>query len=233
MPTYQLRLEGPRPYFAEFPYYLWGEVNYDSEGDCRSPTDRDWTWLELTHRETDERLCVGLDNGICEVDGPNPAAARAARLLMERCGAIPINADPGRHLGEWRHRAAMTRADAVRQTFERPELRPFDCGHMFWGGWKWIGWFATDFTWVERWIMLSVLRNDPRAVYLCIRGLQKRTIGDQRSEALRYALARLTGESFQTNQEWVQWYGRTGRISYPEPDFDRWLADLKGEPGPS
>lgn len=40
----------PRPFFAEYPYFLWGEVNYDSDGDCRRPTDREWTQLDLTRR---------------------------------------------------------------------------------------------------------------------------------------------------------------------------------------
>jgi hypothetical protein len=43
MATHRLRLTEPRPFFAEVPYYLWGQVNYDSEGDCKSPTDREWT----------------------------------------------------------------------------------------------------------------------------------------------------------------------------------------------
>jgi hypothetical protein len=39
MPTFDLFITDPRPYFAEIPYALWGEVNYDSEGDCGRPTD--------------------------------------------------------------------------------------------------------------------------------------------------------------------------------------------------
>jgi hypothetical protein len=56
MANYRLRLTEPRPFFAELPYYLWGEVSYDSEGDCKSPTDQSWTWLDLMNRETREHL---------------------------------------------------------------------------------------------------------------------------------------------------------------------------------
>jgi hypothetical protein len=48
----------PLPFFAEYPYYLWGEVNYDSEGDCKRPTDRAWTRLELANRATRVRLAI-------------------------------------------------------------------------------------------------------------------------------------------------------------------------------
>lgn len=75
MTTHRLRLDSPRPYFAEVPYYLWGQVNYDSEGDCKSPTDRKWTWLELTNRETRERLEITSQEDTWEVSGTNPCAA--------------------------------------------------------------------------------------------------------------------------------------------------------------
>jgi hypothetical protein len=32
MTTHRLPLAGLRPFFAEVPYYLWGQVNYDSDG---------------------------------------------------------------------------------------------------------------------------------------------------------------------------------------------------------
>jgi len=116
----------------------------------------------------------------------------------------------------------------VQEEFERPELRPFDAGHLFWGSWKWVGWFGTEFTWVGRWIMHSVVTGDKRAVNLCAGWLQEGTVAEQQSQALRYALSRLTGRSFATDREWVDWYfaGR-GIQEYPEPDMDRWYADLK------
>lgn len=32
---YRFRLDAPRLFFAGIPYYLWGDVNYDSLGGCR------------------------------------------------------------------------------------------------------------------------------------------------------------------------------------------------------
>jgi hypothetical protein len=117
----------------------------------------------------------------------------------------------------------------VQAEFERPELRPFDVGHWFWGSWKWVGWFATDFTWVGRWIMHSIVTNDPRAVNLCIEWLRSGPAGAQQSQALRYALSRLTDQSYATDKEWISWYDGGGSKQYPEPKFDQWYTDLKAQ----
>jgi hypothetical protein len=87
MSTHRLRLTEPRPYFAEIPYYLWGQVNYDSEGNCKSPTDRTWTWLDLTNRETREHLAITSQADSWEVSGQDPLAVRAALFLASRCRA--------------------------------------------------------------------------------------------------------------------------------------------------
>jgi hypothetical protein len=205
MVTHRIRLGTPRPFFAEVPYYLWGQVNYDSEGDCKSPTDRNWTWLELTNRETRERLEITSQADAWEVSGEDPSAARAALFLASRCGGQWISPPPSEQLQGWDHCGAIARAARVQAEFERPELRPFNAGHLFWGSWKWIGWFATQFTWVGRWIMHSVVTNDPRAVYLCIDWLRHGTVAEQQSQALRYALSRLTGHYFAADKECVEW----------------------------
>jgi hypothetical protein len=205
MATHRLRLTEPRPFFAEMPYYLWGQVNYDSEGDCKSPTDRQWAWLDLTNRETREHLDVRSQGDDLQVVGDDPLAARAALFLVSRCNGEWISSTPAEHLQGWDHEKAAARAARVQEEFERPELRPFDVAHWFWGSWKWVGWFATEFTWVGRWIMHSV-----------------------QSQALRYALGRLTGRSFATDREWVDWYFAGGGIQeYPEPDFKQWHTELK------
>jgi hypothetical protein len=229
MATYQLQLTGPRPFFAEVPYYLWGQVNYDSEGDCKSPTDRNWTWLDLTNRETREHLEVSSREGTWDVMGEDPLAARAALLLVSRCGGEWVGPVPAGPLHGWDHQRASARAARVRQEFERPELRPFDAGHLFWGSWKWVGWFGTEFTWVGRWIMHSVGTNDTRAVNLCVEWLRSGTVAEAQSQALRYALNRLTGRSFATDREWVDWYATHGVRQYPEPDFHQWHAELKAQ----
>ena len=202
-------------------------MNYDSEGDCESPTDRDWTWLALRNRETKERLEITSQAEIWEVAGQNPVAACAAHFLTVRCRAEWIGPVPSEWLQGWNHERAAARAARVREEFERPELRPFDVGHLFWGSWKWVGGFATEFTWVGRWIMHSVVTDDKRAVNLCAEWLKSGAIAEQQSQALRYALGRLTGRSFATDREWVDWYFAGGGVQeYPEPEIDRWHADL-------
>ena len=76
--------------------------------------------------------------------------------------------------------------------------------------------------------MDSVIRNDSRAVGLCIDWLRQGTFAESQSVALRYALNRLTGVSYQTDSEWVNWYDLSGgKQQFPEPDIDAWYEDLK------
>lgn len=233
---YELRIEVPRPYFAELPYYLWGTVNYDSEGDCKYPTDTDWTWLELTHRETDESLEIfGNGGNRWNISGTDPTAARAAMFLADRCSSPSISPPPDERAGNWNHAEGMGRANRVSKEFGSPELKIFD-SHLFWGSWKWIGWFASEFTWVGRWIMLAVQKNDPRGVYLCIDWLKHGTCCDEQSHALRSALCKLTGESFATDAKWIKWYDggllrKGAKTKYPEPNLKLWLVKLKEEYG--
>ena len=231
---HKLSLKGLRPYFAEIPYYLWGQVNYDSYGDCRFPTDREWTSFELTNRDTHDHVEIDRDDDTWIVDGQDPVAARTAMFLCARSdGHAEVNLRG--KIGEWEHETALRRTEPVAQEFARAELKPFD-SHLFWGSWKWIGWFATEFTWVGRWIMHSVVCNDTRAVFLCIDWLKGGTYSPEQSAALRYALHRLTGESFDTDKQWIRWYegswlSRGHNAQYPEPDIEAWLAELKAEYG--
>jgi hypothetical protein len=227
MAEYKLRITNDRPFFAELPYYLWGQVNYDSEGDCRTPLDRNWKWMELTHRETDEHLDIASDGNEWTISGPDPAAARLAFFMLKRCNAENVGPYLEDQLRSWNHNEAAARATRVAAEFQNELLMPFANGHMFWGSWKWIGWFGTEFTWVGRWIMDSVVRNDARAVNLCIYWLRNGTCHESQSKTLRYALERFTGQSYATDAEWLQWYDSVGSATYPEPDFDKWYADLK------
>jgi hypothetical protein len=211
------------------PYYLWGEVNYDSDGDCKSPTDRNWTDLDLTNRWTREHVFIRGETDTWEVSGEDPLAARAALFLVRRCRGEWIDAPPAEALQDWDHERAARRAARVQEEFERPELQPFDVGKWFWGGWKWVGEFCTDFTAASRWIMHSVVTNDPRAVHLCVQWLKHGTGTEKQSQALRHALNRLTGRSFATDQEWVDWYESVGAEQYPAPDFASWRADMKAQ----
>jgi len=228
MHHYKLSITTLRPYFAEFPYALWGEVNYDSTGDCRRPTDREWTQLEIMHRSTRERLIITGSGAEFTVQAKDRSlAARAAMFLSERSGSTFIGEHPQARIGIWSYTKAYAATSRIRAEFPRSELIPFD-SMLFWGSWKWVGSFATDLTWVGRWIMNSLLTRDTRAVELCVYWLKSGTSHLDQSTALRHALHLLTGQQFASDQEWIKWYDETGYQQYPKPDFDDWLNDLKG-----
>lgn len=234
MATYCLQIDRALPYFAELPYYLWGQVNYDSEGDCARPTDRAWSWMDLQHRGTQESVRIAHEGAAWFVHGNVQTAARLALFLVERCGATPgpKRGDVG---ADWDQAAAAWRASRVACEFEQPSLSPFD-NHFFWGSWKWIGWYATDCTWVGRWIMHSVVRKEPRAIPLCVDWLKAPPSFPEQEIALCHAMQHLSGEPARSGREWVRWYEggwfSTGaKRRYPEPNFDAWLAELKEEFG--
>jgi hypothetical protein len=208
-------------------------VNYDSDGDCERPRDRRWTWMDLTNRVTRKRLSIETPaDDLWSVQGDEPDAARAARFLSSRCGARVIGRAPPPDAG-WDHAAAVARAAEVAGVFEQRELDLFD-SRVWWGSWKWISWYATDFTWVGRWIMYALPRRDARAVNLCIEWLRDRHFPEH-AVALRAALEMLTGERHDTTDDWLRWYDGAGgkpgqRARYPEPDLQAWLADLKAQP---
>ena len=227
MAEHKLTITDKRPFFAELPYYLWGQINYDSEGDCKTPIDRTWSWMELTNRETDERLEILSTDNEFTVSGPDPAAARLSYFLTHRCTAAGNPNDLIGKIGEWNHDKAFRRTQKVATEFENELLIPFSDGHWFWGSWKWIGWFGTDFTWVGRWIMDSVVRSDDRAVNFCVDWLREGPAGEPQCVALRYALTHLTDENFSTDKEWVEWYDGSGKSKYPKPDVNKWYEELK------
>lgn len=232
MSKYQILVESPRPYFAEIPYALWGEVNYDSEGDCKRPTDRNWAEFELTNRESRQRTFISSTNNEFKIESDEQEiAARTTLYLLNRCSGTIIGDDPREKAGDWSYPDAQKRTARVRAEFPRPELKPFD-SQLFWGSWKWVGWYASEFTWVGRWIMNSLLTKDTRAVCLCIHWLKQPPVHPDQSAALRYALKSLTGKEYGTDKEWIEWYEGglfqiAGKQDYPEPDFDQWLVELK------
>ena len=234
MAKYRLQLDQPRPFFAEMPYYLWGQVDYDSEGDCKRPTDRQWTWMSLQHRGRREVIEVKGADGAWLIEGNDETAGRLTLFLAKRCGATADPA-PAESWNSWDHTAALVRASRVASEFEQPVLTPFD-SHLFWGSWKWIGWYATEYTWVGRWIMHSLVRKDPRAIPLCIDWLKGPPRFPEQESALCYAVQRLSGEPARGGTEWVRWYdggwlSKGAKRMYPEPDFDSWLAEMKTEFG--
>jgi hypothetical protein len=234
MAPLRLQIDRPLPYFAEIPYYLWGQVNYDSEGDCKNPTDREWTRMYLQHRGTEEVVEIRKDKKSCLVTATVETQARLGLFFVNRCSANPV-IKPIRLNLNWDHTAASVRAAKVASEFEQPAFAPFD-SHFFWGSWKWIGWFATDCTWVGRWIMHSVVRNDTRAIPLCIDWLKAPPRFPEQEAALCYAVQRLSDESARGGKEWVRWYEgslflKGAKVRYPQPDLNVWLAEMKREFG--
>jgi hypothetical protein len=235
MATCLLQVEESRPYFAEIPYYLWGQVNYDSEGDCKKPTDREWTWIYLQNRDTREVVAIQRKVGDSfQLEGDDATLARLSQFFVERSRARPLSALAA--VDASRHAEASQRATRVAREFEQPALTPFD-NHFFWGSWKWIGWFATELTWVGRWIMHSVAHNDARAISLCVDWLKAPPRFPEQESALCYAVQRLSGEPARVRTEWVRWYEggwwftKGAKSRYPEPNMEAWLAELKAEFG--
>jgi hypothetical protein len=221
MSEVEVQVSLPMPYFAELPYYVWGQINYDSEGDCRRPTDRTWSWLHMANRITGEQVMIKRNETECTVssESSTDTCTKLKAFLSQRT----LGVRPAEMPEKWNHASAFRRTEIVAQEFEHVELKPFD-SHMFWGSWKWVGWFATDCTWLGRWIMHSVVRKDPRAVNLCIEWPRTGTVCDEQSAALRYALRELTGKRFRWDFRWLRWYDKVGRDQYPEPDFEEWCG---------
>ena len=234
MKSHTFALQNLPPFFAEIPYYLWGQVNYDSEGDCKTPTDRKWTWINLTHRDSGDVVNITCEKGMCTIEGDESDLPRLITFLSARCGTKEIG-DFKSSLINWDHKAALKRSSLVAQEFQQAVLAPFD-NHYFWGSWKWIGWYASSFTWTGRWIMHSVVRSDSRAIALCIEWLKFPEIWPQQQVAICYALQRLSNEPERTAKDWIRWYdgrwfSKGAKATYPEPDYDRWLAEMKAEFG--
>lgn len=146
----------PLPFFAEYPYFVWGEVDYESDGDCRHPTDREWSWLRLVRRDSGERVEVARVSPVGErllyeiKGGSNDSLWAAAYLTALRSSGSIINPPsrspiaPGEiasSINGVQYR--MVAANRVQAMFSNPALAPFD-SHAWWGGWKWSGEFAGE-----------------------------------------------------------------------------------------
>jgi hypothetical protein len=158
----------PRPFFAEYAYFLWGQVNYDSEGNCQRPTDRTWTFLEIMLRPAGPSVTIApveVAEGLFLLGVTGTLREEvwlAAYLTALRSGALVLDGRDGTRvpletLHEWVGDVGsrLAAADRVRAMFLDPRLAPFD-SHNWWGGWKWVGQFATDLTSGLRVIMNAV-----------------------------------------------------------------------------
>jgi hypothetical protein len=159
----------PFPFFAEYPYFLWGEVNYDSDGDCVRPTDRNWRWLEVVHRETGERVTISRDDSapglyVCVADELMSArlaayltALRSAGHVLDGHGQREIRPEEyaPRPADRAEREQRLARAEQARAMFLNSALAPFD-SMRWWAGWKWTGRIASEFALGQRLAMLAV-----------------------------------------------------------------------------
>ncbi len=231
MAIHVVEFQNDRPYFAEFAYYLWGEVNYDSAGNCRRPSDRKWSVLRLTNRNDHSAVRIRGETGRWTIEGDEPHSSRASHYMLIQPGASQSADSAPLALGVWDHASALARTSRVRETFADARLAPFD-HNAFFGSWKWVGWFASEFTMTGRVIMESILTNDTRAVEVCVSWLRDGTANEAQCSALRYALQLLTGLTLDSDPQWVRWYygwmfKGAGQKQYPAPDIEKWLAEVR------
>lgn len=141
------------PYFASLSYYLWGETNYRSNGDCKSPIDKNWTYLSVNNRLNGQyfEIKVSDDKKTITIDGDNDSVKR----IKEFFSNTP-------------NKEGMKRVAVVNFCFEHPSLQKFACGHHFWGSWKCVGTMASEFTFVGRWLMLDAMRNSDNGCWLAL-----------------------------------------------------------------
>ena len=158
---FKITIEQPKPYFAEIPYAVWGDVNYESIGDCEFPTDSKWTFLRIYNRETDQIILIeDVNNELIIQSTDNQIAVQTTHFLIERCDAKLLEG-------------------------------------------------SLNQTEVGLWTYLKAQKK-----------------------ALIYALKFLTGLTFETAQEWTDWYhgslgAEPGIKLYPIPDFEDWKREIE------
>lgn len=231
-PEYRMELprSGALPAFMEIPAYLWDRASFDSEGDSARPTSGDWTYLSLRPRHQGARVELAADNDRVVIASRDPALVERAALFLQTSGAAGGKVD---FPDDWDHDAAMTRRAAIRDMIEDERLAPFD-NHAFWGGWKHPGLFSSDFAMPARVVMHGLHTDDPRAVPLAAGWLRDGVARPEQANALRHALAILTGEAFDTDADWTAWYfgsstddPAAARHKYPRPDLARWREEVE------
>lgn len=126
----------PMPFFQEIAAVAWGERAFDSEGDCRWPTDREWTELWVRPR-AGAGACLSIaprDDAAGELqivkehdqDGRLAAALIAIRTpgnvidLFGRTVAVPELV-----LGIDDFDQRMARADEIQRALQAPDFRPW------------------------------------------------------------------------------------------------------------
>ncbi len=219
------------PFFAEYAAFCWGRVDYESGGDCARPCDRAWGWLDLRVRGGEDRVLVFRPE-TCEpappANFPHPVRVEAtdarlawlaAYLTMRRTPALAFLRRRGHMVGYGALADQMLagedadarweRARAVRAQFESDALRPFDA-MAWWGAWKWEGDYASAGAWPRRQLLHAVNANDRTALPHLFETFG-RGVPEPERAGWMHGLGTLTGKSFATADEWLQWWERIRR----------------------
>ena len=91
MAKYWIKEPGLRRPFGDYVSFLWGDQDCDTDGDAKSPEDRDWTELTVINRRSDlERVDVDPlpDNPLTLLikSDDEHLAARLAYILAATAG---------------------------------------------------------------------------------------------------------------------------------------------------
>ena len=169
------------PYFAVLPYYVWGEVNYDSDGDCKFPLDKEWTYLSISNRSTKEYFNI---NVIQDNDDKQLKIEGDPKTLDKVCEYFSDKPDS----------TAMCRVNVVNYCFNHPATQIFNDMSMF-GSWKWVGTLSSEFTSVGRWLMLDAMRKSNQGTYVALQWYLTTQIKAQ-SDILAKHLRNVCGKMF-------------------------------------
>ena len=189
------------PYFAILPYYLWGEVNYNSDGDCKTPLDKTWTYLEVYDRSNrDNYFAINVNKNKTKLI--IKGNSESVKGIFDFFSKSP-------------NEKAMKRALAVNYCFEHPALKKFATDHSFWGSWKWIGTMASEFTITGRWIMLDAMMKNTRGIFVANSWRSFAMKNNKTSQAL--ALSMHINDLVKDE---------TQLLDFKEPDRDEWEKEL-------
>lgn len=195
------------PYFASLPYYLWGEINYDSDGDCNNPTDRAWSYLSVRNRINKSKhfsVAVSDDKKTMTIDGDD----ESTNLVKEFFSDTP-------------NKDGMKRVDVVNYCFNHPNVQKFDQGHAFWGSWKWVGTMASEFTHVGRLLMMDAMRHSDTGAFVALQWYE-----EARQRRNQPVIKALHSHLVETCHMLDVEGGLVLEKVPDEPDADKWEAEL-------
>ncbi|QKF94449.1 hypothetical protein QKU48_gp0991 [Fadolivirus algeromassiliense] len=155
------------PYFASLPFYLWGYSNYDSDGDCKTPKDKEWSYLSVRNRENSDHFDIQIDESrtTLTVQGDEKSVNKIQEFFSDNPDAV-----------------SMKRVNVVNYCFEHPAVQKFN-DNSFWGSWKWVGVEASELTYVGRWLMMDAMRHSNKGAWVAVSWC-KETMFEQQAKTL-------------------------------------------------